>query len=317
MKSARFCKNTSQAGFTLIEIVTVLVLLGILSAVAVPKYFDLQEEAAAKMCMHNRAVILESLTSRSALSHIENDTAIFDHSNGQEKSEEIVAELGGDNCTYGETCSRHCPSEGVFTVTYTQSNDGDISFEVKCSKHGATSSKDSGTSGGKKIAENTQDFEKWLKENYNTQLDSVFTESKDGKADAIIDSELGEYDALWGTLAKYGFDKENSIFQITRKDIGFVDSNGKKQYGSDAEAAEKGWHWKSELTVTVANKSDIQNGQVTGNQYKMDVDFNAKWTEDERTGNLGTLTPVNESDGKIDCTVEEKNGVTVLRPSGT
>ena len=37
-----------QSGFTLIEIVMVLVLLGILTAVAVPKYFDLQEEAAKK-----------------------------------------------------------------------------------------------------------------------------------------------------------------------------------------------------------------------------------------------------------------------------
>ena len=35
-----------QSGFTLIEIVMVLVLLGILTAVAVPKYFDLQKEAA-------------------------------------------------------------------------------------------------------------------------------------------------------------------------------------------------------------------------------------------------------------------------------
>lgn len=37
-----------QSGFTLIEIVMVLVLLGILTAVAVPKYFDLQKEANEK-----------------------------------------------------------------------------------------------------------------------------------------------------------------------------------------------------------------------------------------------------------------------------
>lgn len=38
----------NQKGFTLIEIVMVLVLLGILGAVAVPKYFDMQENAEAK-----------------------------------------------------------------------------------------------------------------------------------------------------------------------------------------------------------------------------------------------------------------------------
>ncbi|EGJ49238.1 type II secretion system protein [Desulfocurvibacter africanus] len=36
----------AQAGFTLIELIAVIVILGLLSAVAIPKFLDLQDEAA-------------------------------------------------------------------------------------------------------------------------------------------------------------------------------------------------------------------------------------------------------------------------------
>jgi len=41
-------KLKNQKGFTLIEIIAVLVILGILAAVAVPKYLDMQGEARIK-----------------------------------------------------------------------------------------------------------------------------------------------------------------------------------------------------------------------------------------------------------------------------
>ena len=48
MESKAKRENNAQSGFTLIEIIAVLVVLGILAAVAVPRFTDLQDQARSK-----------------------------------------------------------------------------------------------------------------------------------------------------------------------------------------------------------------------------------------------------------------------------
>lgn len=52
----------NQEGFTLIEIIAVLVLLGILASVALPRYFDMQDDARIKVANATIANVASNLT---------------------------------------------------------------------------------------------------------------------------------------------------------------------------------------------------------------------------------------------------------------
>jgi len=64
MKRTLTLKN--QKGFTLIEIIAVLIILGILAAIAVPKYMSLTQDAADKACIQGVAEGMSQCTNANA-----------------------------------------------------------------------------------------------------------------------------------------------------------------------------------------------------------------------------------------------------------
>lgn len=111
--------SKKQMGFTLIEIVMVLVLLGILSAVAVPKYFDLKDQAEAKASGAIAAEVQARLNGGFANELLNGTvkTCVKAREEGIKEGLKAVSESGSITTNYTVTYNPEDPTSIASTVT--------------------------------------------------------------------------------------------------------------------------------------------------------------------------------------------------------
>jgi prepilin-type N-terminal cleavage/methylation domain-containing protein len=107
-----FKRLSDRRGFTLIELVMIIVVIGILAAVAVPKYANLSSDAERATCHGKQGAIHAAV-------------AIY-YAAHRELPDSMTADL------FASGVVPTCPGSG--TITYTPS--GDSTYTLTCNVHG-------------------------------------------------------------------------------------------------------------------------------------------------------------------------------------
>lgn len=265
----QFTEMRSKAfGFTLIEIVMVLVLLGILSAVAVSKYFDLQKEAQAKACQHNRGVVLSAIHMQMSAAKMADDSQLFDDSSVDKATESARKVLKED---FSDKQQNLCPSGGTFSAAAVKTSDGNYEYHVFCDKHAPASDAPDGSTSNTVISrDEAYVFLKWLQDNFLLPEDKKWINDHYKQYDCTeIDSGAAAIPTSMATtvaaaLKSSGLDTDNIIWRFEKAKGGWPNTcQGKGCTGT--------------MLITIANKSDTtgknDGDSIAVSQYKLKVDY--------------------------------------------
>ena len=273
----QFTEMRSKAfGFTLIEIVMVLVLLGILSAVAVPKYFDLQKEAQAKACQHNRGVVLSAIHMQMSAAKMADDSQLFDDSSEENATKSAQKVLEED---FSDKQQNLCPSGGKFSAAAVKTSDGNYEYHVYCAVHAPKTPDGSADNDTVITKEHSAKFAEWLRDNFSLPEGQEWSNPQYGSStdlsrffssnsmSAEIDSEAAvNKNSMAATvtdaLKTGGIDTRQIIWRLNKEN--WRDSC-------------KGVSCSGTIVVTIANKSDViednNNRPIPATQYKMEVNY--------------------------------------------
>jgi len=124
MKNRKMLKN--EKGFTLIEIIAVIIIMGILAAVAVPKFFSMQEDAKI-------AALNGALSEGSSRFNLAYSRFILDHKRAPTNIEEMTSAPPASSTSdyLGTAGATDGTDIGDFTIAWTKTGASQLTIEVK------------------------------------------------------------------------------------------------------------------------------------------------------------------------------------------